>query len=172
MTSVIRRTAKLIAKYPPLYNFLVKMIVKIPFLNAYFIESSDKFSHKFAVSVKGVVIRDGCVVLLKNERNEWELPGGKLEPGETPEACVVREINEELNLEVKVARLLDVWTYAPTKNSSVLIVTFGCVETIPRDVKLSVEHEHIAWFSLSEVDGLNMPEGYKHSVLHWSRDSS
>jgi ADP-ribose pyrophosphatase YjhB (NUDIX family) len=46
----------------------------------------------FPVSVKGVVVRDSRVLLLKNEREEWELPGGKLELGEEPAACVAREI--------------------------------------------------------------------------------
>jgi hypothetical protein len=48
----------------------------------------------FPVSVKGVVLTASGVVLLRNERDEWELPGGKLEPGESPAACLVREIEE------------------------------------------------------------------------------
>jgi 8-oxo-dGTP pyrophosphatase MutT (NUDIX family) len=46
----------------------------------------------FPVSIKGVVVQAGRVLLLHNERDEWELPGGKLELGEGPAACVVREI--------------------------------------------------------------------------------
>jgi 8-oxo-dGTP pyrophosphatase MutT (NUDIX family) len=45
----------------------------------------------YPVSVKGVVVRDDRVLLLRNERDEWELPGGKLELGEEPPACVARE---------------------------------------------------------------------------------
>ena len=37
----------------------------------------------FPVSIKGVLYDGGKIVLLENERNEWELPGGRLEPGET-----------------------------------------------------------------------------------------
>jgi 8-oxo-dGTP pyrophosphatase MutT (NUDIX family) len=162
--SMTRRAAKIIARYPSLYAFVVKTISKVPFLNSYFIKSSDNFAHKFPVSVKGVVIRDNRVALLRNERNEWELPGGKLEPSETPEACVVREIYEELKLEVKASTLLGVWTYAPSKDTSVLIVTFGCVEEVPREVQLSVEHQQFAWFPVANVGDLNMPDGYKHSV--------
>jgi len=41
-------------------------------------------THLFPVSVKGVAVQGGKVLLLRNERDEWELPGGKLEPGEDP----------------------------------------------------------------------------------------
>src|SRR4029453_15101681 len=61
--------------------------------------SGDGATVRFPVSVKGVVLRDDRVVLMSNPRGEWELPGGKLEPDETPERCVAREIAEELGLE-------------------------------------------------------------------------
>ena len=55
------------------------------------------------VSVKGVLFVGGDIVLLKNERDEWELPGGRLEAGEEPGLCLVREISEELGIDVKIA---------------------------------------------------------------------
>ena len=64
-------------------------------------------TYKFPVSVKGVVCQESKVILLKNERDEWELPGGKLELGEDPEFCCVREIKEELALNVKIGLILD-----------------------------------------------------------------
>jgi 8-oxo-dGTP pyrophosphatase MutT (NUDIX family) len=50
-------------------------------------------------------------VLLENERHEWELPGGRLEPREPPETCLVREFAEELGAVVEVARMIDCWLY-------------------------------------------------------------
>jgi 8-oxo-dGTP pyrophosphatase MutT (NUDIX family) len=65
----------------------------------------------FPVSVKGVLVRDVRVLLLKNEREKWELPDGKLELGEEPPACVTREITEETGLPVTTGPILDAWRY-------------------------------------------------------------
>ena len=50
--------------------------------------------HKVAL----LVVRDGALLLCRKRGSEtWILPGGKLEPGETQEQCLAREIQEELN---------------------------------------------------------------------------
>jgi 8-oxo-dGTP pyrophosphatase MutT (NUDIX family) len=128
----------------------------------------DNDAYRFPVSVKGVVIRDGAVVLLKNERDEWELPGGKLEPSESPELCVAREIDEELQLAIKPDSLLDSWIYTIVPAIQVLILTYGCWETSESQAVLSHEHKQLRWFPLAEVDSLTMPEGYKASIRCWA----
>ena len=87
---------------------------------------SDEHAEKFPVSVKGVVFVDSRVLLLRNERDEWELPGGKLEAGEAPEACCEREILEETSLKVVVGALVDAWVYQLGSDIRVLILTYGC----------------------------------------------
>ncbi|MGO4594517.1 (deoxy)nucleoside triphosphate pyrophosphohydrolase [Leifsonia sp. 2TAF2] len=63
--------------------------------------------------VVAAVIRDGARVLAcrrapgKDAAGRWEFPGGKVEPGETPEDALVREIGEELAVRIHVGRLLD-----------------------------------------------------------------
>lgn len=123
---------------------------------------------RLPVSVKGVLLLDGRAVLLRNERDEWELPGGRLEAGEDPPAALVREMEEELAITVRVAAILDCWRYAVRPGREVLIVTYGCeAQGTPRLV-LSPEHREVGTFAVSEIDALPMPEGYRRSIRDWA----
>ena len=117
--------------------------------------------------MKGVVIIDNKVLLLKNERDEWELPGGKLDIDETPIICVAREIEEELSIKVEVQDILDSWLYHIKPGIDVVIITYGCTAIGNNEPKLSHEHKELSSFNLEEIDGLKMPENYKISIKNW-----
>jgi len=123
--------------------------------------------HSFPVSVKGVAVQDGRVLLLENERMEWELPGGKLELGEDPPACLVREIHEEAGWRVTAGPILDCWQYHIRKGQDVVIVTYGCHVASTTPPTVSSEHKRAALFTRSEIPRLNMPDGYKRSIKTW-----
>ena len=128
----------------------------------------DNNAYRFPVSVKGVIIRGGKVILLRNERDEWELPGGKLELSESPERGLAREIAEELRLEIVPERILNSWIYTIVPGVSVLILAYGCSESFQDEAVLSDEHKELRWFPLADIDALRMPEGYKASIRVWS----
>jgi 8-oxo-dGTP pyrophosphatase MutT (NUDIX family) len=128
----------------------------------------DNDAYRFPVSVKGIVIRSGTVVLVRNRRDEWELPGGKLELGESPERCVAREIEEELALDVEPNTLVDSWVYTIVPGTHVLVLTYGCTERVTRDAVVSPEHTRLEWIALDDVALLHMPEGYKSSIARWA----
>ena len=87
-------------------------------------------------------------------KDGWELPGGKLEPGETPQQCIEREIREELATEVRAERILGVVEYDyPTFH-----LTMHCIlcTIVSGELKL-LEHEAARWLSketLRSVDWL------------------
>jgi 8-oxo-dGTP pyrophosphatase MutT (NUDIX family) len=95
----------------------------------------------FPVSVKGVAVQDGRVLLLENERAEWELPGGKLELGEDPPECVAREIAEETGWQVTAGPVLDYWQYHIREGRDVVIVTYGCDAASAALPAVSSEHK-------------------------------
>ena len=124
-------------------------------------------AHAFPVSVKGVAVQDGKVLPLENERNEWELPGGKLERGEDPPDCLVREISEETGWLVTAGPLLDCWQYHIREGRDVVIVTYGCHVPGSDPPVISNEHKQAGLFTPGQVLGLVMPDGYKRSVAAW-----
>ena len=82
----------------------------------------------------------------------WEIPGGKLEPNETPEQCIVREIREELATEVRAEKILDVIDYDyPTFH-----LTMHCIlcTIVSGELKL-LEHESARWLTKETLRSVN-----------------
>jgi 8-oxo-dGTP pyrophosphatase MutT (NUDIX family) len=123
----------------------------------------------FSISIKGVVLDAWRrVLLLKNEREEWELPGGRIEIGETPEECVAREIAEETGWKVAAEPIIDSWMYyIDAVERHVFIVTYGCHPESDVEPILSHEHKEIGLFTEQEVADLRMPDGYRRSIALW-----
>ena len=121
----------------------------------------------FTVSIKGVFATPaGEVVLLMNERDEWELPGGRLEIGESPRECVEREIREELDVTVTAGELLDSYLFEVVPGKHVFIETYACVLTSGFVPRISDEHQRIGLFRPDDLPG-NLPAGYRASILTW-----
>ena len=119
---------------------------------------------RFAVSVKGVLLEESRVVLLLNERDEWELPGGRLERGEDPLACLRREFAEELGADIVADGMLDCWLYQVLPGKEVLIVTYAVRRLNLREFHVSREHRKFGLFAVGELKDLAMPEGYRRSI--------
>jgi len=103
------------------------------------------------ISVKGVVIDRGRVLLLLNERGEWDLPGGRPDPGEDHRSALAREVQEETGLTVEVGAALDQHLFEVLPGRFVRILPFLCRLTGGSDVALSLEHLETRWLPLGEL---------------------
>jgi 8-oxo-dGTP pyrophosphatase MutT (NUDIX family) len=119
------------------------------------------------VSVKGVVVVDGRVLLLRNERDEWDLPGGRPDAGESHEATVVREAREEANIDVAALDRLDDWPYEVLPGRFVRILAYGCRVLDASRAALSEEHRELRFFAPEELDGLRLHDGYRRVIDRW-----
>ena len=122
----------------------------------------------YPLSIKGVLIHDGRVLLLLNERGEWDLPGGRPDRGEDQRDALVREVREETGLDIVVGARLDEHLFEVLPQRFVHIVAYGCTLVGTRDVVLSPEHCEIRWVPLAEVGevvaGHRLPAGYLGAI--------
>lgn len=129
-------------------------------------------SYSVPISIKGIVFEEEKIWLRKNERNEWELPGGKLDKGEQPEEAVIRELKEELGFEVKVVDVIQANLYSidqsTDESEGVLVVSYLCkLKQKPGNFETEGEagKAEFSKFSKEEVRSLNMPQFYKDAIL-------
>ena len=128
-------------------------------------------TYSVPISIKGIVFDDEKVWLRKNERNEWELPGGKLDEGEQPEDTVIREMREELGFEVEVIKIIQARLYTIKKSDDeshgVLVVSYLC-KLIKKTGIFEIQGEageaKFEKFSINEINKLNMPNFYKEAI--------
>lgn len=118
----------------------------------------------FPVSIKGVLrLPSNQVVLALNDRDEWELPGGRIELNESASGCLAREFKEELDVDVTAGAILDSYLFEVIPGKHVFIVTYGCTLVDKFDPKVSAEHSRIATFAIDALPP-NLPAGYVRSI--------
>lgn len=107
-----------------------------------------------------IIEREGLVLAVRRSQEmimplKWEFPGGKIAPGESPEACVRRELVEELGLLVRIERKLPAATHKYSR-FTVTLYPFVC----SMDGGEMVLHEHSAavWLAPDELLTLDWAE--------------
>ncbi len=103
--------------------------------------------------------QDKILCALKGEHkypylsNKYEFPGGKVEVEETLEQALIREIKEELNLDIEITEYLLTVEHA-YPNFNIELTTFMCVTKTIEELALS-EHQDVQWCSINELEQLD-----------------
>jgi 8-oxo-dGTP diphosphatase len=128
----------------------------------------------------GVLIRDSSdrVLLVKpTYKDGWDIPGGYVEPGESPKQAAAREVREELGIEVAVGRLLAIdWAPHPDEGDKLLFIFDGGSLTQPLDEAVTLEAaelDRVEFASSAELDNYLPPRllARVSNALHGSHDA-
>ena len=105
------------------------------------------------IEVGAAIIKNGDRIFVTQRgygefKDWWEFPGGKIEPGESPEESLVREIKEELDAEISVGKLIRTvdWDYP---DFHLTMHCFWC-ELVSSELRL-LEHEAAKWLDKDSI---------------------
>jgi len=84
---------------------------------------------------------------------QWEFPGGKVEPDESPEACLQREICEELGVEIIVGAFFAESLY-PYANGAIRLLAYRVHRAAPGELRLHV-HDELRWVTAAELAAID-----------------
>lgn len=100
-----------------------------------------------------LLLKDGKILIARRPENDdlancWEFPGGKIEKGETPEACLIREMKEELNIDVNIGSFFMESIFNYQQGTIQLLsywITWQSGELKP------IVHSEVAWVDRDEL---------------------
>lgn len=111
--------------------------------------------HTFTIGAFAIILDKQKRFLLCHRRDYdlWNLPGGGVEAGEAPWECVVREVKEEVGLDVEIDYLAGIYS----KNNSDIVFSFAC-KIIGGKIKKTSEADEIEYFSFEKIPKNTSPK--------------
>jgi 8-oxo-dGTP diphosphatase len=122
------------------------------------------------VRVAGGIIENGKGEVLLAQRPPgkylaglWEFPGGKIEPGETPEAALIRELKEELHLDVRIGQSLGSFPHTYPNGAIELFIFQVFAKSEPRT---TADVQVFRWVRPNEISPLELTPA---DILPWKK---
>ena len=138
----------------------------------------------FLVSAKALIVQDKKILLLKNTNDvtgldgseaKWELPGGLVEIDEPLEAALIREVLEEIHIEIRIGKVVSVhdrwWNnfqFADGRMLDVRQLAVGYLCSLQeKKIVLSNEHKKFQWIPLRKVARIPIAENSKGLIVKY-----
>jgi 8-oxo-dGTP diphosphatase len=121
----------------------------------------------------GAVIKDGAGRLLLIKRGHepgkglWSIPGGRIEPGESDEAALVREVREETGLVVTAGRLIGAVRRPAGRSGAVLDIRDYAAEVTGGTLVPGDDADAAVWADAADLDRLPLTDGLLDALRSW-----
>lgn len=108
------------------------------------------------IATKAFIVKDNKLLILKRSKEDiqaadcWEIPGGRLDPGEHPELGLKREVKEETNLDIEIQKPLNIQHFKREDNQIITMLIYLC-KANNNNINLSIEHSNHEWISIENA---------------------
>ncbi len=124
--------------------------------------------------VAAVIERDGRVLIAQRKRTrqhplKWEFPGGKVEPHETPEAALVRELEEELAIRARVDSEIGRYEYQYAGSWPIMLMFYRVIQFVGEPKNL--DFEQILWAAREDLRDYDFLEGDAEFIRNYQAGS-
>ncbi len=127
------------------------------------------FMQGIDTAVKAIIMRDNRVLILKAEDNGilWtDLPGGRMEYGESPTEALKREVREETTLDIEVGDILGAWWFFRSLDGSqVICITYLCDSVGEVDITCNPADEDVCSYEWVDIDDLDSLKNLPHESI-------
>lgn len=128
-------------------------------------------SKKIDFGVKAFIIHNENFLVMHNYgegEDLWELPGGRLEFGETAEKTVVRELKEETGLLIEPLKIIDTWDHIE-EDYQITGIIYLC-RFIEGEISLSDEHDDYKWIPVKKSSVDILYDAFRLRMINWDWD--
>ncbi|SHH76045.1 NUDIX domain-containing protein [Clostridium grantii] len=128
---------------------------------------------QFFFSTKALIIKENkflAMYFMVDGEKVWDLPGGRMEFGETAEETLTREIREELGVQIKPIKLVDTWNYMRDEFFQITGVIYHS-EIVSGEIVISDEHDGYEWISIDDNGNTFTREAFLERMRFWNWES-
>lgn len=123
----------------------------------------------YGLTMRGIIKNDNDEILIlrrhpksRTNPHKWELPGGKVDPGEFFDDALIREIKEETSLDGKIGDFCEAVQDDYVHKRTVQIIMY--LKELKGEVKISDEHDDWMWASLDKIKELELSTAFEKVI--------